>query len=230
MLEGLEVDVARLVADRLPDDEIDEPDDRRLFGHRLDIPLGEIAAVRREVARADLLQQVVDAGLVLPVVLLDLHIDLVGIGEEQPNVTAERKRQIVDGLRVEGIADEEVDVLAVGAERHHAVVARELAGQRRDGLARKLHGQLREIIVAEVFRDPVEQHGFLDDAEIDHDVGQRFAGGFVLLVELVELRRIDEPVVFQELEDGGAVAGKHQAGRRFGGAGGIKPRGASRPS
>jgi hypothetical protein len=36
----------------------------------------------------------------------------------------------------------------------------------------------------------------------------------VLLIEFVELRLLDEPVLFQELVDGGTVSRKHQAGCR----------------
>ena len=142
MLERLEVDVARLVANRLAEDEIHEADDRRLLRHRLDVVLGQLAALGHEAARADFLQQVVDALLVLPVVLLDLHVDLVGVGEKEADVAAERKGEIVDGLGVEWIRDEQVDVLVVGVNRHHAVVAGELARDGRDRLAGKLHRQL----------------------------------------------------------------------------------------
>jgi hypothetical protein len=43
VLERLEVDVARLVADGLPHDQIDEADDGRLLRHRLDVVLGQLA-------------------------------------------------------------------------------------------------------------------------------------------------------------------------------------------
>ena len=214
MFKRLEVDVARLVADGLADDEIDETNDRRLLRHRLDVALGQSAPIRGQTARIDFLQEVVDAGLVLTIVLFDLHIDLVGVREKEPDIAPQGEREVVDGLRVEGIADEEVDILFVGAQRHHPVIARELAGDCGNGFAGKLDGELREIIVAEVFGDAVQQGGFLDDAEIDDDVGQRLARGLVLLIEFVELRLLDEPVLFQELVDGGTVSRKHQAGCR----------------
>ena len=153
MLERLEVDVARLVADGLADDEVHETDDRRLLRHRLDVVLRQFTAFSDESAAADFLQQIVNALLVLAVVLLDLHVDLVGVGKKQTDAAAEREREIVDGLRVEGIGDEQIDVLVVSAQRHHAVVAREFARHGGDGLAGKLSRQLAEKIVAEMIRD-----------------------------------------------------------------------------
>jgi hypothetical protein len=47
-----------------------------------------------------------------------------------------------------------------------------------------------------MFGDPVQQNRALDNAKIDHHVGQRFARGFVFLVQLVELRGRDEPLLF----------------------------------
>ena len=160
--------------------------------------------------------------------LLDLHIDLVGVRKKEPDIAAQGKREVVDGLRVEGIADEQIDILFVGTQRHHPVITRQFPGEGGNGFAGELHGKLREIIVAEVFGDPVKQRRLLDDAEIDDHVGQRLARGLVFLVEFVELRLLDEPVLFQELVDRRTMTRKHQAWCRR--REGLKPRGALSPS
>jgi hypothetical protein len=90
-------------------------------------------------------------------VLLDLHLDLVGIRKEQAHTPAEREGEIVDRLGVEGIRNQKIDLLAFGAQRHHAVVAGELAGDRGDGFARELHGHIPEKIIPEVVRDPAQE-------------------------------------------------------------------------
>ena len=57
--------------------------------------------------------------------------------------------------------------------------------------------------------DPLEQRRFFDQPEIHDDIGQRFTGGFMLRVEFVELRGLDEFLVSQKLVNRGAVRGKH---------------------
>ena len=106
VLEGLEMDVGGLVADGLADDEIDETDDGRLLRHRLDVVVRELALVLVKISGADFLQELVEASFVLAKMLANLDVDFIGVRENESNATPERKREIIDDVRVKRISRE----------------------------------------------------------------------------------------------------------------------------
>ena len=69
-----------------------------------------------------------------------------------------------------------------------------------------------QVIVAQVLGDSSQQDVLLDDTQVNDNVRQRFAGGLVLLVKFIELRRLNHALFLEELVDGGAVAGEHLDG------------------
>ncbi len=79
--------------------------------------------------------------------LLDLHIHLVRIRKKQAHPAIQRKREIVDRLRVERIRHEQIDGLFIRLQRHHTVIARQFSGERGNRFARKLPGKLRHEII-----------------------------------------------------------------------------------
>ena len=135
VLKRLEVDVRSLVADGLANHEIYKPDDRRLFRHRLDVVGGEFAFVLREFARANFLQQVRDAGIVFAVMLANLDVDFLRVGQKQTNASAQGKSQVVHRVAVERIGRQQIDAKTIHSDRHDRIVPGQLSGQSRDRIA-----------------------------------------------------------------------------------------------
>src|SRR5688500_11377375 len=104
MPEGLEVDVAGVVADGLTQDQIHEPNDRRLPCHFHQVVGRELLGRwRRGGVSLKLAKQIIDGRVVLTVGLLDHRIDLRWITHHQTNLPAEDKREIFNYSTVEGI-------------------------------------------------------------------------------------------------------------------------------
>ena len=104
VLEGLEVNVAGAVLHGLEQDEVDEPDDRRLVGqprhHRRVIGDRHLADFLGDfLVRAQLLEDVGEALVLLGVELLDGLLDLRRVGHDQLDVLLDDEAQFVDAAR-----------------------------------------------------------------------------------------------------------------------------------
>ncbi len=110
-LEGLEMDVARPVLDRLVENEIDEANDRSGAGLGFDIGPDRFVAIEgHELARfAELLQDVLHAGGVFAVVFAEPFLDLQAGRENDLDVATQGKTEILDRLGIERIDERDSD-------------------------------------------------------------------------------------------------------------------------
>ncbi len=145
VLEGLEMDVARAVLDRLKQDQIDEANDRRGVRFRLDVDGAALVAAQRQQLPgfAELLEDFLHAGGVAAVVALDALLDLIGRGDDDMNVFAERKTEIFGRAQIERINQGDGDPVLARPHGQGTMKARQAARNqpqhfRRD-LARERH-------------------------------------------------------------------------------------------
>ena len=98
LLEGLDVDVARPLADGLGQERIDQPDDGRVVGDLEQVRgLFQLRGQERKIVLLHLLDRVLGLVHFLAVETVDGIEDLFGRGEPERNIGVEQDAQIVDG-------------------------------------------------------------------------------------------------------------------------------------
>ena len=140
VLERLEMNVAGAILNRLEQDQIDEANNRGRVCIRFHIRgRGFVAAQAEELAGfAELLEDFLHAGSVAAIVALDPLLDLLGRGDDDVNVFAKRKAEIVRRPQVERIDERDGDAVIARAERQGAMKPRQTARDETEDFRRKL--------------------------------------------------------------------------------------------
>jgi len=102
--------------------------------------------------------------------------DPPGVGDHEPHVPAERKREIAGHPGVEGINRQQVDRSGVGAQWHHGIAPRQITGDQRGNFPGNRRWRVLDATQAEMFRHPVEQIPTVDPSPRDDRPRERPAG------------------------------------------------------
>src|SRR5437667_6346240 len=101
VFERLKVNVARSVQDRLVKDEIDKANDRRCVCFRFDRGLAVFLAQLQKLASfAELLENLIHAGGIAAIMLLDQFFDLIGRRNHYLNVFTERETEVLCSMGI----------------------------------------------------------------------------------------------------------------------------------
>ena len=183
LLVGLDVDVARALADRVDQDQVAELDDRRLLGfvltvgqrevvveRILDLDLVELEIAEHLLVRRELL------GLLGGVVALDRGLDR-GVGaDDRLDVQARHELDVVDRVDVRRVGHRDDQAVARLLHRDQHVLLCDLAWDESDDRGVDLEVVERDRWHSVLFGEKVRQLGLLKDAELGEAVGQALAG------------------------------------------------------
>ena len=177
LLEGLDVDVARPLLDRVLEKRVHEADDRRVVrGLEQILRLGDVEIEGIEVP-AGLLGELVGGRVTAVVDGVDRLQDEALARELDPQVGAvEEQAEVVDGSRVEGVRRDDPDFVVGGApDGDQGVLLREADRQPERGrLVDAVHGQLVEELQPELLGERAAQLVRVDQPLFQQDLGEGF--------------------------------------------------------
>ena len=177
LLEGLEVNVSRLVLDRLEEDQVDELDDGRRGRHRLEVGVPAARSVVEDLhvvgVEAGLGQGVLEGRLLDgPVVARDGAVDRVRRRDRAADLEVEHEAEVFEDRRVHGVAEGDHDHAAFLSHGDDAVGHSE-------GLRNEVDDRLLDLFLVEVgdlhsglLCEREENVLWGDVAELSQDVAQ----------------------------------------------------------
>ena len=209
VLERLDVDVGRVRLDRVLDEEVDQPDHRRVERH---VPeRGEVlaAGVVSALVVADRLDDLLDRRRARPEVALDRLEDRGLGGHGQADVDPQRPAQLVDDGRVGRIGAGHHEDAVLDGEGTEAVLAHVLGRQPLEERRAR-----RELLAADVGDLEVAGESLphllrAREAEPDQRVGQMLAGGLTVCLGPRQLSVREEACPGQPSSEGRGMAGFH---------------------
>ena len=141
---------------------------------------------------------------------LEQPCDGGGIGDDEPDVPAERKGEIAGQAAVERIDNQQLDRARIRSQRHDAMPPGEFA--RNDG--RDFGGDRRRQFFragqAQMVRHRAQQSAALDPALLHDDARQRPAGGAAFVAQQRQRLRRHKAPRTQKRGDGLIVAFEHR--------------------
>src|SRR5690606_30189305 len=219
VLERLEVDVRRAVADRLEENHVEELDDRTGVSIRLELREVLLRARVEAIVASGGGEELVHAPLAFVIVLIDLREDQLLACDHRPEARDLRQAeaQVIEHAQVVGTRDRDREGHAVVVERHDPERLRGVAVDELEELLRDLHFLEIDELEARLLGERAAEVGIGDEAVRQKDLPDRAAALLLGLERLLDVVLGDETLLLEDLADRG-VHGNVSC-RRISGAG-----------
>ena len=152
-------------------------------------------------ARPQFVQDFVEAAGVRPVSPPDEGFDIGDAGDDDVDVHAERKPEVFLDLAVERVDQGEGDGRAVHPDGQGSMLARKVGGDEGQDFVRRLKLAQVDVFGAEVVRQGLVKLVFGDDAEVDQNLKDAFAGAEDFCRDVIDLAAVDDLLIHEDFED-----------------------------
>jgi len=211
VLERLEMNVGRLVADRLREHQVDEADDRCLPGELRDVrlaqvlPLASLRGSRLQIAKGG-----TERGVSLTVVSTDEQPHPFRVGDRHAHFAPEDERQVAHQFRIEWIDRRQQHRETAGRHGGNAIGACDTCVHQRKGVARQRGGQFRGVVKAQVLSHGAQQRRLVQQSTVNESPGEGLALGPALREDSLQQSRLEQVALGEKIVYGLVVSLEHE--------------------